>query len=286
MTSESRKKIVIMGGGPAGVFCACSLVELGYHVTLITRPRPFPAWEGLSERPCTSLRHFGFNETLDSIGPMVVRFAHWNGQSIAQNREYIVDRRKFDRALLQDAENKGVEVIEGRVDRVEREKENWIISYTGPDGGMACHADFLVEARGRESKIGRQLAAGEGEFATGPATSALLKSYDVSSDFDAMTSVASFPDGWAWYLRDGKGTAILQIFVNSEKGELPPKTGLEEYFSELCQQLPEAGDWLRGASPRDDGVSVRAAAANKTTPVGGSDYLVVGDGSLALDPLS
>jgi len=169
MTSESRKKIVIMGGGPAGVFCACSLVELGYHVTLITRPRPFPAWEGLSERPCTSLRHFGFNETLDSIGPMVVRFAHWNGQSIAQNREYIVDRRKFDRALLQDAENKGVEVIDGRIDRVEREKENWIISYTGPDGGMTCHADFLVEARGRESKIGRQLSAGEGDFTSGPA---------------------------------------------------------------------------------------------------------------------
>ncbi len=205
---------------------------------------------------------------------------------MAQNREYIVDRRKFDQALLQDAENKGVEVIEGRIDRVERQKQNWTISYTKPDGEMTCDADFLVEARGRESKIGRQLAAGEGEFAVGPATSALLKSYDVSPDVEAMTSVASFPDGWAWYLRDGEGTAVLQIFVNSDKGELPPKAGLEEYFSELCQQLPEAGDWLRGASPRDDGVSVRAAAANKTTPVGGADFLVVGDGSLALDPLS
>ncbi len=286
MASENHKKIIIMGGGPAGVFCACGLVELGHHVTLITRPRPFPAWEGLSERPYASLHHFGFDETLASIGPMVMRSVHWNGQSRAQNREYIVDRRKFDRALLRDAENKGVEVIEGRIDRVERKKKGWRISYLSPEGQKIYAADFLVEARGRESKMGRQLATGDGDFTTAPATSALLKSYDVSSDLEAMTSVASFPGGWAWYLRDGEGTAVLQIFVNSDKGELPPKTGLERFFLQLCRQLPETEDWLRGASAHDSGVSVRTAAANKTTPAGGSDFLVIGDGSLALDPLS
>lgn len=280
--SFPSEPIVIMGGGPAGVITACSLVALGADVILITRPRPFPAWEGMSERPLNSLRHFGFDETIASVGPMVERVAHWNGTSQSQNREYILNRQLFDQALLRDAKAKDVQVIEGRIDRVEHIGEKWHISY----GAETVTADFLVEARGRESRLGRALMTGYGDYVTAPATSALLKSYHVSPDLAAMTSVASFPAGWAWYLRDGQGTAILQIFVSSEKGELPAKEGLDQYFLHLIDQLPEAEGWLRGAEAHDAQVSVRTAAATKVTPVAGDDFLVVGDGSLALDPLS
>ncbi len=274
--------IVIMGGGPAGVFTACGLVDLGAEVVIITRPRPFPAWEGMSERPLTTLRLFGFEETVASVGPMVGREAHWNGMSQIQNREYILNRERFDQALLRDAGNKGVQVIEGRIEKVARNADRWHISY----GSETITTGFLVEARGREARLGRKLMTGDDDYITAPATSALLKSYRVSPDLSAITSVASFPAGWAWYLRDGEGTAILQIFVSSEKGELPSKAGLENYFSELIKQLPEAEEWLCDAKARGDQVSVRTAAATKVTPVGGVNFLVVGDGSLALDPLS
>lgn len=278
--------VIIMGGGPAGVFTACELVKLGIPAMIITRPRPFPAWEGLSDRPLNSLRHFGFNQTVESVGDMVERAAHWNGVSQAQNREYILNRQTFDQALLADAKDKGVEVRRGRIEQAVRGPNGWNISYVTPEGPQESVTDFLVEARGREAKLGRKMRAGDDDFTSAPATSALLKSYYVSPDLGAMTSVASFPKGWAWYLRDGKGTAILQIFVSSEKGELPPKAGLDRFFTDLTDQLPEAVDWLRGAIPHDDQVSVRTAAANKTLPVGGDDFLVVGDSSLALDPLS
>ncbi|MCF6197064.1 MAG: FAD-dependent monooxygenase, partial [Emcibacter sp.] len=62
--------VIIMGGGPAGVFAACELVKLGIPAMIITRPRPFPAWEGLSDRPLNSLRHFGFTQTVVSVGDM------------------------------------------------------------------------------------------------------------------------------------------------------------------------------------------------------------------------
>lgn len=274
--------VVIMGGGPAGVITACGLVDLGLEAIIITRPRPFPAWEGISDRPLKSLSHFGFKEAVASVGPMVAREAHWNGQSQIQNREYILNRGLFDQALLRDARNKGVTVIEGRIENVEQLDGKWQISY----GGKLLTTDFLVEARGRESRLGRKLMTGDDDYITAPATSALLKSYSVSKDIEAMTSVASFPAGWAWYLRDGLGTAILQIFISSEKGELPAKSGLDRYFSELIRQLPEAEEWLNDAEAHDDAVSVRTAAATKVTPVGGDNFLVVGDGSLALDPLS
>lgn len=275
-------KIVIMGGGPAGVFCACGLVELGLKAVIITRPRPFPAWEGMSERPLNSLRHFGFPQTVASLGPLVARKSHWNGNAQIQNREYILNRQTFDRALLRDAKAKGVHIIEGRIEKVVRGAEKWHISY----GPQTLTADFLVEARGRESRLGRARMAGDDDHVTAPATSALLKSYHVPFGHSAMTSVAAFPAGWAWYMRDGQGTAILQIFVSSEKGELPSKEGLDQYFSRLTDQLPEAEVWLRDAQAHDNKVSVRTAAAMKTLPVGGDDFLVVGDGSLALDPLS
>ncbi|MCF6215854.1 MAG: NAD(P)/FAD-dependent oxidoreductase [Emcibacter sp.] len=287
---NNNRSIVIMGGGPAGVFTACGLVDLGYSATIITRPRPFPAWEGISERPRTSLQHFGFRAALASIGPMVTRAAHWNGQSQAQNREYILNRQTFDQALLQDAKNKGVQIIHGRVEKAVRHENGWEISYVTSDAPphqkIKIKADFLVDARGRESKLAKGGDIAEGDSTSGPATSALLKSYEVSPDLDAMTSVASFPKGWAWFLRDGEGTAILQIFINSEKGELPPKAGLDQYFSELTSILPESEAWLRGTTEQTSGVSVRTAAANRATCAGGNDFLVVGDGALALDPLS
>ncbi len=291
-TVDNDRSIVIMGGGPAGVFTACGLVDLGYPATIITRPRPFPAWEGISERPRTSLQHFGFRAATASIGPMVTRAAHWNGQSQDQNREYILNRQTFDQALLRDAKNKGVQIIHGRVEKAVRHESGWEISYVTSDAPphqkVKIKADFLVDARGRESKLAkvgdRDIA--EGDSTSGPATSALLKSYEVSLDLDAMTSVASFPKGWAWFLRDGKGTAILQIFISSEKGELPSKAGLDQYFSELTNILPESEAWLRGATGQTSGVSVRTAAPNRAAPAGGDDFLVVGDGMLALDPLS
>lgn len=271
-----------MGGGPAGVFTACGLVGLGAEVILITRPRPFPAWEGISERPLTTLRHFGFTEAVASVGPLVARKAHWNGKSQTRNREYILNRERFDRALLGDARKKGVHVMEARIEKVNRDAGKWHVSYEG----QTLTTGFLVEARGRESRLGRKLMTGDDDHVTAPATSALFRSYSVSPDLPAMTSVAAFPAGWAWYLRDGDGTAILQIFISSEKGELPSKAGLGGYFSQLIRQLPQAQEWLCGAKSHEPHVSVRTAAATKVAPVGGDDFLVVGDGSLALDPLS
>jgi len=284
VTRTEKLPVMVLGGGPAGVFTACGLVKLGFRVGLITRPRPFPAWEGLSERPRVSLRHFGFVKTLASIGPKVARAAHWNGVSRVQNQEYILERRRFDQALLEDAMDKGVEVIRGRVESVKRQRGRWHISYQTAQGVRSLSTDFLVEGRGREARLGRRLSGSD--VVTAPATSALLKSYRVSAGLSAMTSVAAFPKGWAWFLRDGVGTAILQIFIGSERGDLPPKDGLETYFSALTGQIPEAHDWLDGAQAEDSAVSVRTAAATLTRPAGGKDFLVVGDGSLALDPLS
>lgn len=286
MTSEKKCPVVVMGGGPAGVFTACGLADLGIPATLITRQRPYPAWEGLSERPRASLAHFGFERTVAAIGPLVRRKAHWNGISRAQNQEYILERNLFDQALLEDAGNKGVQVIAGRIETVTHRDGHWQLSCRTAQGKHNLTTDFLVEARGREARFGRKQSGIEAKTVTGPATSALLKSYRLSATLPAMTSVASFPKGWAWYLRDGKGTAILQIFVDSDKGGLPRRGGLEEYFARLVHELPEARAWLEGATAENNRVSVRTAAATMTLPGGGKNFLVVGDGSLALDPLS
>lgn len=281
---QKHKTVVVLGGGPAGVFTACGLADIGLSVTLITRPRPYPAWEGMSERPVTTLRHFGFTQAVAALGPMVTRTAQWNGETQARNREYIVDRQAFDRALLRDAAARGVTVMDGRVDRVGRGDQRWRVFWTQDGVARQIDADFLVEARGREAR-GGYVKDADKRLTAGPATSALLKSYTVPEEMP-MTAVAAFENGWAWHLRDGKGRAILQIFTRSDKGHLPPKAGLPQFFDDLVAQLPEAADWLKDAAPLSDRVSVRTAAAQKSHHTGGDDFLVVGDGAMALDPLS
>ena len=278
-----KKHIVIIGAGPAGVFAACGLYDRGFkNITLISRPRMQNTGEGISARVTEIIKHYSLSHTLHSIGEEVQRFAHWNGTSQSQNREFILDREKFDQALLKDAAEKGIKIINARVTKLKKQpSKRWHIHYKNTQGSDLIKADFLIEARGREAKLSSPL-----KRPNTPRTTALARSYNTAQDLNAMTSIASFKKGWAWFLRDGKGTAYLQIFISSEKGELPPKDKLKLYFSHIIENIPQAQKWLEGASAEAGALTVRTASPIRRAGVIGDDFLNLGDAAMALDPLS
>ena len=288
-----KKHIVIIGAGPAGVFAACGLYDRGFkNITLISRLRSQNTGgqnnggqntgEGISARVTEIIKHYALPHTLHSIGEEVQRFAHWNGTSQSQNREFILDREKFDQALLKDAKEKGIKIINARVTKLKKQPSRiWNIHYENAQGSSLIKADFLIEARGREAKLGSPL-----KQPNTPRTTALARRYSTAQDLEAMTSIASFKKGWAWFLRDGKGSAYLQIFISSEKGELPPKDKLEHYFSHIIENIPQAQKWLEGSSAAPDALTVRTASPIRRASVIGDDFLNLGDAAMALDPLS
>ncbi len=275
-----RHDILILGAGPAGCVAARGLRRSGYEVALIGAPRTYPAIEGLTERAVECLAGAGCRQALRRMGPEVRRIATWNGVTSDANREYLVDRRVFDEGLRLDAAEAGAMVIYGRVRRIEQTADGWRVTARG-DGEVPVRFDgsFLVEARGRAAPAGSR-----GNL-RGPATTALARRWCVPPDSEARTAVASFADGWSWFVAPGNGSALLQVFVSSRSGELPPRRELEPLYDDLARRIPEASQWLSGAVP-NGAVRARNAGPLLAGTLLGPRYARVGDAAFAVDPLS
>ena len=278
--SASLHDVAVLGGGPAGSLTAGGLARLGFTVVLITRPRPQLAFEGLSQRTLDGLEAAGCERALGQVGSEVQRRATWGGQASAANTEFVVDRGAFDQALAADAAAQGVEVHAGRVTAVAPAGDRWRLGARLVDGGTRQFAaGFVVEARGREAP-----AAGA-RRRRGPPTTALSRPWALPAGAGAQTAVAAFAQGWAWLAAPGDGRAVLQLFVASGRGRLPPRRELEDYYARRLEELPEAPEWLRGASPAGR-VSARESTPQIALPLAGPKSLRVGDAALAIDPLS
>ena len=263
-------EITVAGGGPAGCIAGIGLAGLGHRVRLITRPRR-PAVEGLSERVLRALEAGGCARALGAIGPAVRRDANWNGATTAANREWVVARERLDRALLGDAAEAGVEVVDGRITCIARTAEGWQIETAQ---GWGWSSGYLVEARGRRAP-GRRLR--------GPPTTALGRAF-AGVPPRARTAVAGFRRGWAWYASIGDGAAVLQIVLSSARS-LPKRPGLPALFEALLNEIGPARDWLGAGHAVGEVFARHADASRANLPI--EDGLIrVGDAALAMDPLS
>ncbi|MCW5698653.1 MAG: tryptophan 7-halogenase [Rhodospirillales bacterium] len=278
-TEPGKFDVVVLGGGPAGVITAIGLAELHHRVVLVTWPHPHLRLEGFSQRVTEALHHRGCRHALGTVGPEVERIVAWNGETTAVNREYVVDRGAFDKALLTDAEERGVVVMRRRVRKLESETGRWTV-VTGAAGSHqdVIEADFVVEARGRRAPAGRMARV------QGPTTLAIAGRRSDRLN-RARSCVASLADGWAWLIAPGDGTAVIQLIVAGGGEAHPKRDELQPFFAERVAALAKAEEWFSGTEV-DGPVFARHA-----TPVMGSasvadNVLRVGDAAAAVDPLS
>ena len=272
--------IAVLGGGLAGCVAARGLKELGHEVVLLTRDRRGRTYEGMSQRTVDGLKFAGFKQSISLLGPEVERIAYWNGKSSAANREYIVERAEFDATLQKDARDSGVEVIRTRVEPIFFKGEKWKIpTRRENESKSTLAADFVIEARGGQAPL-------DGEKRElGPKATTLIQSWQLAERRPPGTSVASFPNGWAWWATPGNGKAVLQMTVSPvDSGSSSPSAGKELFFKEL-KKIPEAESWLRNAMPAGP-ISKRNSTPSHVSPPVRENSMRVGDAAVTGDPLS
>ena len=277
---EGQVDIAVLGAGPAGCVAALGLAELGHRVAMIHTPRPFIAWEGVSDRALEGLSRIGCTRALAAIGPEVRRQAHWGGIAAAANRERIVERAPFDAALLEDVGAAGIAIHRGRVGRLDLRPGAVRVVWRGSGGtAAALSAKLAIEARGRRApRLGAQVEAA-------PGTTALIAEWQLPASAPAMTAVAPFANGWAWFAGDGQGRAALQIVIDAASGGLSPRRGLADLYRRLINDIPETRAWLAGARGMGR-VSARNATMRLLAPAASRALLRIGDAGAAIDPLS
>jgi flavin-dependent dehydrogenase len=270
------RRLIIAGGGPAGVLTAVLLARRGYEVCLLTADRPRPRIEGLSQRVVDVLAAQGLDHALAAVGPQVARQALWNGERGPRNVEFATERSAFDAALFRDAEANGVRCRTVRKVAMDGASPPALRIETPEKTHEQISARMFIEARGRSAPLPRAHAI------PGPPTTALVSAI-TGGPAAAGTCVESFADGWAWYVADG-ARAFLQIFVDSENG-LPKRAELRGFFDKCAAELTLAPE-LMGTGKPNGPVVTRAATPRLARTLLSDTVIRIGDAASAVDPLS
>ncbi|OMH26713.1 NAD(P)/FAD-dependent oxidoreductase [Motiliproteus sp. MSK22-1] len=274
----SQLDIMVLGGGPAGAATALGLVQLGYRVGLATESRPFAAMEGISQRVIDGLRGAGLHRALATLPEASSRQVTWNGSSSSANQETLVDRQRFDLAILEDLRQGGVEVFEARVSSIKEDEDGWSLSLQNNGQNHQLTGRFMVEARGRS-------APAMGITKTkGPDTLSLLQ-YWQGPCKKPFSAVESFEEGWAWMAAGKDGRRYLQLTLDAKSIELPSKAELPRFCEARFRHLKQAVPFIEDAVATDQ-VLARTSASVLYSEVIGKNWIRVGDAAMAVDPLS
>jgi flavin-dependent dehydrogenase len=275
------KKIIIAGAGIAGTTTAIGLARIGYSVTVICLPRAFTACEGISNRVLQGLTNAGIRHALSAIAEPSRRSANWNGANSEANTERLIRRDLFDQGLMQDLKQADVTVIHGRVNHIHYSDELVTVKGNSADASNSIidiTGDFFVEARGRSAPSGKQPRM------RGPETVSLLQHWQGEA-CTAQSMATSFQDGWGWMAKFSDGSRYTQITVAADADDFPAKAGLNVYFLQRLQQLPQALPFYQDAEAVGTLTARSSTAILTHDPV--TDHSIrVGDAALAVDPLS
>ena len=273
---NQNKTILILGAGIAGVTTAIGLKKLGFNVKIFYKPRPFISYEGFSEKTKEGLILSSCLKASSLLTEQSIRNSNWANNSKNVNYEYVVCRADLDEALLEDAKNHEIELIEAKViGSVDCSEEKPKIIYKINEDKLQISADFVVDTRGRFTPF-------KDEYISGPKSFSLLQELEMSSFSQNKTSIDSTKDGWIWQAYVGNKKGYIQFTCDEE---LAVKIN---DFDKLLQILKEqkAEFWsLQNAKPvgkivkRDSFSKIHKEIIN-------TKMILIGDSASSIDPLS
>lgn len=274
--------VIILGGGPAGAITGWQLARYGHEVTIVTSPGSGLSIEGVSQRVAETALRLGLSNTLDALGMPASRTARWGNRYAEHNNgEYIVERAAFNQALLQDARNAGLKVIEARVRRETTTEDCGIVDACGEAGQpITLRADFIVEGRGRKAP------RGPGREAAGPTSIALIARISGCAPGQPKALLLPVDRGWIWCAAGKDGRGVFQLYT--DRNEVPGKaqgklrSAIERRLAELSGAMG-----FFGKSARFEGeVLARGAGSYLHRQLVDRRLIRVGDAAFTMDPLS
>lgn len=189
--------VLIIGGGPAGLYAATLLARSGHRVDLVEEHRDIGSpvhCTGVLARDAFDRFDLPAGSLLNEL--RTVHFVGPSGSTVAYStpttEAVVIDRGRFDRQLAEEAVRAGVTVHHGRVSTVAPAATG----VTAQAGELHVHARAAVLACGASYGLQRRLGLGQPRLLLRSAQAELPA--DAPRDVEVHFGSAAAPRGFAW----------------------------------------------------------------------------------------
>jgi geranylgeranyl reductase family protein len=269
-------EIAVVGGGPAGAYCAFNLAKNGYRVSVFDDSHP-------REKPCgglispQALKYFPFILGLP-VQPRELLKAHFvspRGMSIGFSARKIpyqaVSRLEFDKCLMEMASAEGANWVKEKVIHLERKENLWNITTPGSQSS----AKIVVGADGHDSIVRRSIIGQSNRKDYG-----FTFGYFLSNLEKDEFIIAFMPHrrGYIWIIPRRNCTCAGICCT-----EVPLAEGLRrELDTFLSIKYPD----LRKLSKWASLIPNVKEASTFNKPLAGKNWIIIGDAAGHVDPIT
>ena len=308
MSSEANTgpDVVVIGGGPAGATASTLLAQQGVRVQLFERehfprfhigesliPETYWVLKRLNMLPKMQQSRFVKKYSVQFVnanGKLSAPFYFWDNKPHECSQTWQVVRSEFDKMMLDNAREHGVDVHEGvRVVDVLMEDERAVGVRIRPKDGpdREVRAKVVVDASGQNGLIQnkRRLRVWDPVLNKGAIWTYWQGAYRDTGRDEGATMVLQTADrqGWFWYIPlhdDIISIGVVSPFDTLFKGRGP----YAQTYEEEVERCPAVKERVASAT-RVTGYFATKDYSYRSNQVSGDGWVLIGDAFAFLDPL-
>lgn len=293
------KRVIIIGGGPAGAITGLVLARMGMEVILLeaaagAKPK---IGECLAPNVVPMLKKLELENLLQnghkkSYGNQSIWGDHTPTEhhfiSTVNGLGIHIDRQLFEHQLTTAAKMAGVDwYYNATVNHVERIGQQWAVTLRSQKEKKPFVADFLVDASGRASITGRCLKVKRRNLDRLVGITAIIENCDLK---DSFTLVESTEFGW-WYSAGLPGNRLAIAFMTDADLVNELSANKLEHWICLLKELNYTKRRIKHILGQGDSVNtiklkVKQAGSSILEQITGQNWLSVGDAACTYDPIS
>jgi len=296
---KNSYSVVIIGGGPAGCSCAIALKKKGIQDILVIEAGDYSKFVIGESIPPNSKR------ILNSLGvfkefskenhlPCYGVCSYWGDDKRGYNDTVLspfghgwhLDRRKFNRFLAKQAQNKGVVVETNATFKkgTSLNNGNFSIRYTQRDKEIQVTSKFVVDASGARSLFAQQ----QGRIPIeGEPLICLGRRFKIDKDakISSLTRIEAVENGW-WYGAKLPNNEMLIAFYTHH--ELLKNTKMHQvaHWMQALNKTVSIKSGVQENMALDRTIKGFLARSFCLDSVTGKNWLAIGDAASAYDPIT